>query len=302
MKKTVSSMKSQWAGLVFTLPIIIGLLIFLIPTVYMGIRFAFSTVDLSNGLKLTFNGLENFRYALRVDANYFPMVITDIQSLFTTLPIIIIFSLFVAVLLNCGVWGRTAFRAIFFLPVIACAGMLAVLDSNNLLMSTMSSAAQSNDSNVLSAMSNVTNMLQSMNFSPQLISIVAGAANNILDIVNRSGVQILIFLAGIQAISPSIYESANVEGASSWEIFWKITLPMIMPMIFAGILYTFVESITRDNTLLINYIKDMAFTKSNFGYSAAMVWFHYLMLLLVLAAVFGIIWIGIRMSQKREYH
>ena len=301
MPKPSRNGKTERAGLVFTLPLLIGLVLFLIPTVFMGVQFAFSRVEIASGLQMAFNGVENFRYALRVDANYFSLLFSDIQGLITTLPIVIIFSLFVAVLLNSRVWGRTAFRAIFFLPVIACVGMLTALDSDNVLMSTMNSAAQTNDSTLLTAISNVSTILQSMNFSPAFIDAVSGAANNIMEIVNRSGVQILIFLAGIQSIPSSVYESAEVEGASPWAIFWKITLPMITPILLAGVLYTFVESITRDNTQLFSYIKEMAFTKSEFGYSAAMAWFHYLLLLLLLAVIFGILWLGKRMTQKKEY-
>lgn len=297
MKLKKNSNKNEWAGLVFSFPLIIGLLVFFIPTVYMGVAFAFSKIDLSGGLKMDFSGFENFHYILRVDADYLQYVLKDLQNLITTLPIIIIFSLFVAVLLNSAVWGRTVFRAIFFLPVIACVGMLAATNSS-LVMSTMESAAMNGESTALSSISNVSTMLQSLSFSPQLISIVSGAANDIMNIVNRSGVQILLFLAGIQSISPSIYESANVEGASAWECFWKITLPMLSPTIVSTVLFTFVDSITRDDTVLMRFIKNTAFSKGEFGYAAAMSWFHYLMLVLVLA-ILGISVVMIGRSYKR---
>lgn len=281
MKKRGKARLNQNAGIVFSLPFIIGLITFFIPTVFMGIRFAFSDVSVAEGLSLKFTGMKNINYALHVDPKYFQLVISDLSSLITTLPIVLIFSLFVAVLLNSKVWGKGLFRVIFFLPVIACVGMLAST-SSNLLMQTMTTNAQETESEVLTAMSDVTAMLQNLSFSPQLISIVSGAANNIIDIVNRSGVQILIFLAGIQSISPSIYESANVEGASGWEVFWKITLPMISPMIIANVLFTFVDSITRSNTELVTYVKNMAFSKAEFGYAAAMSWIHYLSLILML--------------------
>lgn len=281
MKKLKTGRINQNVGIVFSLPLIIGLLIFFIPTVFMGFRFAFSDVSVAEGLDLKFTGIENLKYALRVDPKYFQLVISDLTSLITTLPIVLVFSLFVAVLLNGKVWGKSIFRVIFFLPVIACVGMLASSNSN-LVMETMTTGAQETESEVLSAMSDVTAMLQSLSFSPKLISFVSTAANNIMDIVNRSGVQILIFLAGIQSISPSIYESAHVEGASGWETFWKITLPMIMPMMIANVLFTFVDSITRSNTEMVSYIQNMAFGKAQFGYAAAMSWFHYLCLVVML--------------------
>ena len=298
MKKLKGNRVNQNVGIVFSLPLIIGLLIFFIPTVFMGLRFAVSDVSVADGLNLKFTGIENIYYALRKDPKYFQLVFSDISDLITTLPIVLVFSLFIAVLLNGKVWGKGAFRVIFFLPVIACVGMLAS-GASNLVMETMSSGAQETESEVLSAMSDVTTMLQSLSFSPKLINFVSGAANNIMDIVNRSGVQILIFLAGIQSISPSIYESANVEGASGWETFWKITLPMIMPMMVANVLFTFVDSITRSNTEMVSYIRNMAFSKAQFGYAAAMSWFHYLCLIVVLGLI-ALAFVIITRTMKRN--
>ena len=299
MKKLKGNRTNQNVGIVFSLPFIIGLLIFFIPTVFMGFRFALSEVSVAEGLTLNFTGIENLKYALRVDPNYFQLVISDLTNLITTLPIVLVFSLFVAVLLNGKVWGKSAFRVIFFLPVIACVGMLAS-SNNNLVMETMTSNAQETENAGLTAMSDVTTMLQSLSFSPKLISFVSDAANNIMDIVNRSGVQILIFLAGIQSISPSIYESANVEGASGWETFWKITLPMIMPMMLANVLFTFVDSITRSNTDMVSYVQSMAFSKAEFGYAAAMSWFHYLCLIIMLGFIALIAVIVLKAMKKNR--
>lgn len=290
---------NQNVGIVFSLPLIIGLVIFFIPTIVMGLRFAFSEVSIANGLTLTFTGWDNLHYSLRVDAKYFQLVFADLGGLLTTLPIVVIFSLFVAVLLNSKVWGKGAFRVIFFLPVIACVGMLAAANSN-LMMQTMTASAQETENEALTAMSDVTTMLQNLSFSPQLIKTVSDAANNIMDIVNRSGVQILIFLAGIQSISPSIYESANVEGASGWEVFWKITLPMISPMIIANVLFTFVDSITRSNTDLVSYVKGMAFNNAQFGYAAAMAWFHYFCLLVMLGILAAVAFFVMRAAKRNK--
>lgn len=290
---------NQNVGIVFSLPLIIGLVIFFIPTIVMGLRFAFSEVSIANGLTLTFTGWDNLHYSLRVDARYFQLVFADLGGLLTTLPIVVIFSLFVAVLLNSKVWGKGAFRVIFFLPVIACVGMLAAANSN-LMMQTMTASAQETENEALTAMSDVTTMLQNLSFSPQLIKTVSDAANNIMDIVNRSGVQILIFLAGIQSISPSIYESANVEGASGWEVFWKITLPMISPMIIANVLFTFVDSITRSNTDLVSYVKGMAFNNAQFGYAAAMAWFHYFCLLVMLGILAAVAFFVMRAAKRNK--
>ncbi len=299
MKKLKKSGNKDTVGLVFVSPFVIGLILFFIPTVIMGIQFAFSEVNVAGGLELKNIGFENFRYALRVDANFVKKAFGDIGSLLTTLPLVIVLSLFIAVLLNGKIWGRSFFRVIFFLPVIVGVGMLA---SNNsgVVMDAMNSGVADNENQAVSAISDITTMLQSLNFSPTLVGAVSSAANNIVEIINRSGVQILIFLAGIQSISPSVYESAEVEGASSWEVFWKITLPMIMPMMVVNVLFTFVDCITRDNTELMTYVRSVAFSNGNYGASAAMSWLHYLMLLITLAFLALIVLIGYKRIKKSK--
>ncbi len=282
MKKFKLTDRKESVGIVFVLPFIVGLILFFIPTVIMGLQFAFSDVTVAGGLSLKSIGFENFRYALRVDANFLKLAVEDIGSLLTTLPLVIVFSLFIAVLLNGKIWGKSMFRVLFFLPVIVGVGMLAA-NNSGVVMDAMNSGVSDNETQSVAAISDMTAMLQSLNFSPALVDTVSSAANNIVEIINRSGVQILIFLAGIQSISPSVYESAEVEGASGWEVFWKITLPMIMPMMLANVLFTFVDSITRDNTKLMTYVSSIAFTNGNYGASTAMSWLHYFMLLFTFA-------------------
>lgn len=299
MKRIKNGRFNQNVGIVFSLPFIIGLIIFFIPTVIMGIRFAFSDIQLAGGLSLSWCGFKNFHYALRGDAKFIQLVFGDLKDLLVTLPIVIIVSLFVAVLLNSKVWGKGFFRVVFFFPVIVCVGMLANQNSG-VIMNVIGQGMAEDENTALTAISDVSQMLQSLNFSPQLVSIVSGAAENIVDIINRSGVQILIFLAGIQSISPSIYESANVEGASGWETFWKITLPMISPMMIANILFTFVDSITRSDTKLMKYVHSIAFDGGKFGYSAAMSWIHYILLLLMLGIIGAVALIIIKRAKDNK--
>ena len=290
--------KVQWAGLVFVSPLLAGLLFVFLQMMVSGVRFAFSDVSVQNGLQFTFAGLENFHYALRVDADFVKYLAEDLRSLVTTAPIILVFSRFIAVVLNTKVWGRTAFRALFFLPVIACTGLLSMMDSENMVMSVMNSATANQDSTVLGALGNASLILQQLNFSPALIQGVTGAANNLIDVVNRSGVQILIFLAGIQSIPVSVYESAKVEGASAWSSFWKITLPMVVPYVLVNVVYTFIESLTRDNTRLMDYLKYVACTKGKYGYSSAMAWIHFLCIAVLMAALLLLFWLFTRAYRK----
>lgn len=292
-------------GWVFVSPFLIGFAFVFIKVLFTGIGFAFSDVSMENGLSMSFAGFKNFHYAFRVDAEYVKLLVSDVEALVGTIPIILIFSLFIAVVLNAKIWGRTAFRAVFFLPVIVCTGLISSMDAGNTVLDYMTSVTtQGSDASLITAMGDISGFLQSLDFSPELIGIVSGAANNILEIVNRSGVQIVIFLAGIQAISPQIYEAAKVEGASSWVIFWKITLPMIVPVMLVNLIYTFVESLTRENTELLNYIQDISFTKGEYGYASAMAWIHCISVAIIMVIIIVAVLLitrAVRKSHEEEY-
>lgn len=283
-KSILRRYKGQWVGLLFAMPIVLGFLLVFFNVVFQAFEFSFCDVQLKDGITLKFNGIENYKYALRVDPAYIKLLISNLQSLVTTLPIILVFSLFIAVVLNTSVWGRGAFRAIFFLPVIACTGLLSGMSSNNLLMVYMDSAAASQGSEAFSALGDASLILQQMNLSPTIINIAVSAADNIIQVVNSSGVQILFFLAGIQSISPSLYESARVEGSSEWTSFWKITLPMVTPYIYVNLIYTFIQSMT-ESTELTGYIKGVCYSKGMIGESSAMAMIRMFAIALIIVAI-----------------
>ena len=116
---------------------------------------------------------------------------------------------------------------------------------------------------------------------------VATAINNIYDIVNRSGVQMLIFLAGLQSIDPKIYESCQIDGATSWEMFWKITFPMISPMILVNAVYTIIDSFTAGSNQVMQFIATVYQRPDGNVVSAAMSWMYFLIVMLIIAAVAG---------------
>ncbi|HIW74682.1 MAG TPA: sugar ABC transporter permease [Firmicutes bacterium] len=275
---------NQMIGLVFVLPFLIGFVFIFARMLYDGLHAAFSTAQLgTSGMTYTFTGWDNFYYALRVDPLFISRALEDLKSLLVTIPLIMIFSLFVAVVLNNEIWGRTVFRVIFFLPVIVSTGLLTELDANNAVMTTMSAAAvESSGDSALASIGDISLFLQQLQFSPGLIEAVSGVANNVVEIVNRSGVQILIFLAGIQSISPSIYEAADVEGATAWEKFWKITLPMVSPIMVVCLVYTVVECLTGSSSPLMSHIEYLAFTGGKFGEAAAMAWLYFAAVVLVI--------------------
>ena len=121
-----------------------------------------------------------------------------------------------------------------------------------------------------------------------LVDFVKDMINNIYDIVNRSGVQMLIFLAGLQSISPAIYEACRIDGATAWETFWKITFPMISPMILVNAVYTIIDSFTTDSNSVMKYIQTAYTSSGGMVRSSAMAWMYFLLVMLILALLGGI--------------
>ncbi|MBR6918592.1 MAG: sugar ABC transporter permease, partial [Clostridia bacterium] len=137
----------------------------------------------------------------------------------------------------------------------------------------------------------VTSLFSNMIVGKELVEYVTGFINQIFDIVNRSGVQMLIFLAGLQSISPSVYESCEMEGASAWETFWKITLPMISPMILVNFVYTLIDSFTAESNEVMKFISSVYKVPANGGreVASAMSWFYFVVVIVVVAILGAII-------------
>lgn len=208
---------------------------------------------------------------------------------------IILLSLFVAVLLNQKMVGRAAFRAIFFIPVVIGAGIIAKIDNGNAIITSMSSldgldmGMVDGGTSFISAM-DLTAAFKNLGIASKFVDIVVQLVNDIYNIVNRSGVQMLIFLSGLQSISPSIYESCQMEGATAWETFWKITFPMISPMILANSVYTVIDSFTAESNKVMSFILNRSggsMTSVDTVQSAAC-WIYFALVILMLVIVFGI--------------
>ncbi len=295
-KKRKVSLEAKKArnGWLFVLPFVVGFVAVYLPIIFDSIRYSFSKFEIINKEQVTtFVGFDNYQDAIfGKDGMKFVQALGDgLFKLLMDIPTIIVFALFIAVLLNQKMIGRAAFRAIFFMPVILSTGLMATIDMKN--MSSMEDPTGGIDTGeqtggaaeIVSAM-DVEALFSNMVIGGELATTVATAVNNIYDIVNRSGVQMLIFLAGLQSISPAIYESCEVEGATAWETFWKITFPMISPMILVNLVYTIIDSFTDNSNPVMTVIADK-YTDSNVV-SSAMAWIYFIVVLLIIAACAGI--------------
>jgi len=295
-KKKVASLEraKARAGWIFVLPFVIGFVLIYLPIIFDSIKNTFFVLKVVNGVPNTpvFVGWENYQYALFTDPDFVQTLLSGLQQLAFDIPMILIFSLFMAVLLNQNMGGRAAFRAIFFIPVILSCGIMESIEAQNVLGQNMESAEGFTDGSgnntaaeIVSA-ADFSTLFKNMMVGQELFEYVAQAINNIYNIVNRSGVQMLIFLAGLQSISPAIYESVQIDGATSWETFWKITFPMISPMILVNAVYTIIDSFTTDSNLIMSFISNAANESST--RSAAMAWMFFLIVIAILAIIAAI--------------
>ena len=286
------------SGWVFVAPFVIGLLVIYLPMIIDSVLYSFGEIKMlqGGGFRLNFVGMQNYSNALFVDATFVQTLTAGIRQLLLDIPAIVIFSLFMAVLLNQKMWGRAVFRAIFFVPVILCTGLIDQIDSTNSLTAYMSDTTKSIDTGSgTDTVSQVVNMadiqwmFNSMKVGTGLTQYVVGLMNQIYDIINRSGVQMLIFLAGLQSISPAIYESCDIDGASAWEAFWKITIPMVSPMILVNAVYTVIDALTRSSNSVMVYISNVYNQTGGHELSAAMSWIYFLIVMLIIAVVAGLL-------------
>ncbi len=297
-KKKIASLDKRKArvGWLFVLPFLIGFAFVYLPIVGESFWLAFNqlTIVKGGGYNLNFVGFENFVYAFNTDANFTQTLITGIGELIFQVPAILLFSLFMAVLLNQKMAGRAAFRAIFFLPVVLATGIMESIEASNILGSYMGESSGIDDGSGGSAASSIVSaidieqLFSNMKVGQELVTYVVGIINDIYGIVNRSGVQMLIFLAGLQSISPAIYEACKIDGATGWETFWKITFPMISPMILVNAVYTIIDSFTTETNTVMTYISTVSSKTNGEVISTAMSWIYFLIVVLILVAVAGI--------------
>ncbi|MEJ6949731.1 carbohydrate ABC transporter permease [Natronospora cellulosivora (SeqCode)] len=273
------------AGYLFSLPFILGFTLFFIYPFIQAFIFSLSQLSLTReGFELSFSGLQNYYYAINVHGQFFRVYIETILNMFVNVPLVLAFSFFTAMILNQKFKGRFLARLIFFLPVIMGAGIIIQLEMTDMVNQLMH---QARGAGFVFGGAGLRNVLMNAQLPEPLIEFVLNAVNRIPDIINASGIQILIFLAGLQSIPPSIYEAADVEGASRWESFWLITLPLLSPIIITNAVYTIIDTFVTPSNELVMLIRSVRLD-GNHGVSMAMSVLYFLVIILILILVLKI--------------
>ena len=289
--KSLDARKAR-AGYVFVLPFVLGIVLIYLPILLdsLWVSFSDSRYDhLTQAIVYDPVGISHYSTALTT-SSYLSALLAGLQRLVFEVPAIIIFSLFIAVVLNGKMLGRALFRAIFFVPVIIATGLMETINAS--ASNYEADPGASNDGSGEQAGGGIISLLDveqlfaSMKVGGEIVTYIVNLVNDIYNIINYSGVQMLIFLAGLQGISPAIYEACQIEGATGWETFWKVTFPMISPMILVNAVYTIIDSFTRPQNPMMIYISGKYEDAPELA--TAMSWIYFIIVALVLAIVAGI--------------
>lgn len=294
--------KRMISGYLFILPWFIGFVVFYVRSLLMTGQFAFSelTMDTINGgYQLTPVGFDNFIYAFREHGTFKQVLTTSVMNMVIDVPLITFFSLFMAMLLNKNFKGRSIIRAIFFLPVIFNSGAIATAMEQCVAMmqggisTQVAEVSATASSTIAFDIDYLMDMFLTLGLPETILSYITAAVSRINDIVTASGVQIIIFIAALQSIQPSMYEVAKIEGATGYETFWKVTFPMVMPHIITNVVYTIVDSFTESD--VVDLASTVAFNQFNYGLSAVFSLVSTVITCAILVIVCGII-------QKRTFY
>lgn len=275
--KLTYRMRENIAGYMFISPWLLGFFAFTLYPIVYSLYLSFQNVKITTtGIETEAVGFDNFRRAFFLDTNFVTYLLDFLKELLLMVPLIIVFALIIALLLNLKLKLKGMFRTIFFLPVIIMTGPVI----EQLIAQKAFELQGLEEYTVIQFISNYA--------SPQVSELLLSFLGNMALMLWYTGVQAVIFLAGLQKIDVQVYEAARIDGASPWETFWKITLQTLKPMILVNLIYTIVTLSTFELNLISAHISTQLFEPTTgFGYASALSWIYFLVLSLVLLVVTG---------------
>ncbi|MDO4608325.1 MAG: sugar ABC transporter permease [Clostridia bacterium] len=289
----IESLKSRY-GLMFVLPWVVGLIMFFFIPIVQSLYYSFCTVVVTaEGVQTTWVGLDNYTEILKADPNYTTWLSESIGSFAYSLPIILVLSLILAMTLNQNFRGRVFFRALYFLPVIIATGkvMSFIFRTTDEDLSGMGVS-----SGMASSMISVEDLTGALNLSTEIATFISNAINDIFNLVWSCGIQIVLFLAGLQSIPATLYEASRVEGATKWEEFWFITFPMLSRITLLVGIFTMVELFINERSPMIEQVFGKM-RSGQYDISSAMIWFYFI----IACAIMGVIILAFTKLVMKRY-
>lgn len=280
--------RNMLTGFLFVLPWLLGFAAFTLYPLYETAYLSLHKVRITGeGIQTAWVGIENYRTIFVMDVTFINALMGYLRELVVYVPMIVVFSLVIAMLLNTRIRGVGIFRTIFFLPVIIASGpVLNYLQANGALHLPGNAA-------LLNAIRNLGA------FPDSVVEALSFLMNSFVGILWNSGLQILIFLAALQKIDHSMIEAAQIDGASKWEIFWKLILTHLNPMIVLNVLFTIImHSVFSLNPIIEKIRVDLYLPERGFGYGAALSWIYFVLLVMVI----GLSVLIVRSREGRQKH
>ena len=299
-KKRGIEAHNRFVGRMFILPWEIGMLFFVIMPLILSVVYAFCEVHLElGGMKYDFVALTNFKYLLSEDPYYTDTLLSSLTTLLYSVPIIIAISLILGIILNQKFKGRTTMRAVFFLPVIIAAGIVLNILTTPISgqppiiqLGSGSATTMSDSANYLDA----TALLEGLRFPQAVTDVMSKYITMIFNLLWHSGIQIVLFISGLQTIPDSLYEVSKIEGASKWEEFWMITFPMLRDVTLLVTVFTVVEEMVSTTNEVMSNAQSMI-SQQRYDLPSAMIWFYFVCVLVIC----GVLLVPLFRSFKRKW-
>jgi ABC-type sugar transport system permease subunit len=277
---TYKNQKRIWAA-IFLAPWVIGfVLLFLVPLVRSLVFSFYELTPQAGYIEQTFIGFQNYAYAINEhvtsSSSFRVELLNTTGDSLINLPVLLIFSLFIAVLLNMKFRGRAAIRAIFFIPVILnSAAVATALGGGDVISQILEQSG-------IDKIFDLEFYLIQTGMGPVIVTFIVGLITRIYDILALAGVPILLFLASIQSVPKHLYEAAKIEGATGYEMFWLITLPNVSPHIVTVTVYALVDTFLTSpiSTIISDELKQL-----HWGLSSAMAWIYVATILVMLGSL-----------------
>lgn len=293
MAKIKHQTARELTGWAFISPWVIGFLVFVIYPICYSLYLSFFDVTIGSdetGSKLitVFVGFANYTSTISSNKAIFEAIVTFLQDSIFMVFIVNVFAVMFAVLLNTKIKARGFFRTLFFLPVVIVSGpVMAELVAKEII--TMPNLV---DFGIIRIIGDT--------FGESIQEVITTSFSSLIYMFWYSGVQLIIYLSMIQKMDKSMYEAAQMDGASPWESFWKITLPALKPVILINVAYTFILCASKDDNPVVVLIKETMESKvrgQGYGLATAFAWIYFA----VLAVIVVIIFLAFYLRKAKKY-
>ena len=283
--RSLEKKNSRW-GWFFIAPWLVGITVFFAWPMLETAVYSFSKLSVgAGGFDKLFVGLDNYMYFFTKDTYFLSYLGESIGSSLPQVLIIIAFSTLIALVLKENFPGRGLARAVFFFPVIiACGAVMTILQSQVMMTSSTTEVTQG----YLFKAPDLVEVFGELGMPEQVLNSITDIVNQVFDLTWKSGVQILLMLAAVNNIPTSFYEVANMEGATQWEKFWKVTLPTISPTLLVVVIYSLIDGFMDYGNKVMQLLSSY-YTNNNYSYSATIGVIYCVSILLLIGLVYKIL-------------